>query len=75
MQDPQPNAFIVTVVDTPAKETTLADVIFGSFGVVGALVLLAIVLGGLLSLAMMYWNKRNPPEGKHMPPVSPYIPN
>lgn len=74
MQELPPNAFIVTVAETPARETTLADVIFGSFGVVGALVLLAVVLGGLMALALMYWNKRNPPEARHMPPVSPYIP-
>ena len=50
-----PDAFIVTVIKEPAKETTVADVIIGSLGIAGLLVLLALVprrdcRGGALSL-------------------------
>ena len=75
MQLPQPEPFIVTVVETPAKETTLSDVILGSFGVVGALVLLAVVLGGVLAFLLVAWNRRHPPADNHLPPVVPVIPS
>jgi positive regulator of sigma E activity len=71
---PPPDAFVVTVIETPAREITLGDVIFGSLGVVGVLVLLALVLGGALSFLMVAWNRRHPPESEHMPPVSPLVP-
>jgi hypothetical protein len=60
----------VTIVETPAREVSLADVIFGSFGVVGALVVLALLLGAGLSLLLVIWHKRHPPEDNHMPSVA-----
>ena len=69
----QQGPLIVRLVETPTKEITLADVIFGSFGLVGALVLTALVSGGVLSLLFLAWNRRHPPESDHMPPVSPLI--
>jgi hypothetical protein len=43
---------IVRVIEEPVKETTIVDVLVGSLGLVGALVLaaavLGVVLGGLL---------------------------
>jgi hypothetical protein len=65
-----PEAFVVTVVETPADEITIGDVIFGSFGIVGLLVTLALVLGGLMSLLLVLWNRRHPPEANHMPSVA-----
>lgn len=73
MQTPPPQSFVVTVAQTPADEVTLADVIFGSFGVVGVLAALAIVLGAALALVFVLWNRRHRPESDHMPPVSPFI--
>jgi hypothetical protein len=70
----QSGPLIVRLVETPTKEITLADVIFGSFGIVGALVLTALVSGGALSLLFLAWNRRHPPESDHMPPVSPLVP-
>ena len=73
MQTPPPESFVVTIAQTPADEVTLADVIFGSFGVVGVLTMLAIVLGAALSLVMVVWNRRHRPEADHMPSVAPNL--
>jgi hypothetical protein len=66
-----PSSFVVTVAREPAHQTTLADVVIGSLGVAGALLLLAIVLGGAMSLLLVAWNRRHPPERRHLPSVSP----
>lgn len=71
MQTPPPESFVVTIAQTPADEVTIADVIFGSFGLVGALAALAIVLGAALSLVLVVWNRRHRPEADHMPSVTP----
>jgi hypothetical protein len=42
------NPIIVRVVQTPAKETTIVDVVVGALGLTGALLLAAILLGALL---------------------------
>jgi hypothetical protein len=74
LQDPKPDAFVVTLVENEPPEITIADVVYGSFGIVGVLVLSAIVLGAVLSMLFVLWNRRHPPEDDHMPPVSPLIP-
>jgi len=43
----QQTPIIVQVVQQPVESTTLADVLIGALGLTGALVLLAILLGGL----------------------------
>lgn len=43
MQSPQP--IIVHVVQQPVDPTTVGDVLIGAFGLTGALVLVAVVLG------------------------------
>jgi hypothetical protein len=46
VQQPQPNSpIIVRVVEQPVHETTISDVIFGSIGLVGVLLLAALLLG------------------------------
>ena len=63
---------MVTVIPaTPAEETTVADVVIGSLGVVGVLVSLALVLGILLAGARVVWSKRHPAAEDHLPPVTP----
>jgi len=42
----QPNPIIVQVVQQPVESTGLADVLIGAMGLTGALVLLAVLLGG-----------------------------
>jgi hypothetical protein len=39
---------IVRVIEEPTQQTTVVDVIVGALGLTGALLLAAIVLGGLL---------------------------
>jgi hypothetical protein len=70
---PPPDSFVVTIAQTPADEVTLAEVIFGSFGVVGALSALALVLGAALALVLVLWHRRHRPEDDHMPAVAPLI--
>ena len=49
MSPQQPNEpIIVRVVEQPVHETTISDVIFGSIGLVGILLLAALLLGVLL---------------------------
>jgi hypothetical protein len=71
---PPSDSFVVTIVQEPTEEITIEDVVVGSLGIVGTLVLVAIVLGGVLSLVFLGWNRRRPPESYHMPPVSPLVP-
>lgn len=42
------NPIIVQVVQQPIESTSLADVLIGAIGLTGALVLLAVLLGGAL---------------------------
>lgn len=46
MQSPQP--IIVHIVQQPVDSTTVADVLVGAFGLTGAMVLVAVVLGAAL---------------------------
>jgi hypothetical protein len=62
---------IVTVLRQPTRQTTLADVVLGSIGMAGTLLLLAVLLGGLLAFVMLEWRRRHPPESDHLPSISP----
>jgi hypothetical protein len=68
--------FVVTIVpETPAEGTTVADVIIGSLGITGALVLLALALGVVMAVVRVGWNRRHPASDDHLPPVSPFVPD
>ena len=43
-----PDSIIVKVVEEPVKSTTIVDVLLGSLGLVGVLLLAALVLGVIL---------------------------
>jgi hypothetical protein len=45
---------IVKIIETPSDPTGLADVLIGSLGLTGAIVLLALLLG-LLFGAVLFW--------------------
>ena len=51
MQPSEP--IIVRVIQEPAKSTTIVDVLLGSLGLVGALLLAAVVLGAILGGMMI----------------------
>lgn len=70
-QTPPPDAFVVTVVREPADEFTVADLIVGSLGIAGTLLLLALVLGGVAGVVLVMWNKWHPADRRRLPPVSP----
>ena len=44
---------MVRVVEQPVHETTLVDIILGSIGVVGLILLAAVILGGVLGGALI----------------------
>lgn len=69
----KPDAVIVTIVSEPAEEESVADIIIGSLGLAGALLILALLLGILAGGAMVTWRKLRPSPWRPMPPVSPSI--
>ena len=73
MQQAPPDAFIVTVIKEPAREMTPADLIIGSLGIAGSLLLLALVLGVAAGGILVIWNRRFPNTLGHLPPVSPSV--
>jgi hypothetical protein len=48
-----PDSIIVKVVEEPVKSTTIVDVLVGSLGLVGALLLAAIVMGAILGAMLI----------------------
>ena len=44
---------VVSVVETPAQETTVGDVLLGSIGLTGVLLVIALVLGALLGAILI----------------------
>ena len=51
MQPPDP--IIVRVIQEPVKSTTIVDVLLGSLGLVGVLLLAALILGAILGGTMI----------------------
>jgi hypothetical protein len=49
---------IVQVVEEPAKETTVVDVLIAAFGITGVLTLVAVVAGLLLGGLMVWYRKK-----------------
>lgn len=56
------DAFMVRVVEQPARETTVVDVLLGSIGLTGVLLLIA-VLAGLALGGLLVWRKKARGEG------------
>ena len=57
MTQPQ-NPIIVKLVETPHDPTGLADVLIGSLGLTGAIVVLALVMGGLFGGVLFWYRSR-----------------
>jgi hypothetical protein len=76
VQAPQP--IIVRVVEQPVESTGVADVLIGAFGLTGALVLTAVVLGAVLGgilIGIKLLRARYGPEPTGKPDaihISPY---
>jgi hypothetical protein len=64
VQAPQPNdPIIVRVVEQPVHETTISDVVLGSLGLVGVLLLSALVLGVLLGGGLVLFKRLTARDG------------
>ena len=48
-----PDSIIVKVIEEPVKSTTIVDVLVGSLGLVGALLLAAVVMGAILGAMLI----------------------
>ena len=49
----RPDSIIVKVIEEPVKSTTIVDVLVGSLGLVGALLLAAVVMGAILGVTLI----------------------
>ena len=75
-QDPKP-IYVTVPPDSPQVETpatTVGDLVVGSLGVAGVMLLVSILLGGLVAVLLVRWHRRHPPEERHLPPVTPFAP-
>jgi len=69
-------AFIVRLVEQPAHEVTIADVILGSLGVAGAMTLAAVFLGAALGWVLILRSRRRGvQQGEHPPSIHPFNPS
>jgi uncharacterized membrane protein YqhA len=59
----QASPIIVRVVEQPVHETTISDVIFGSLGLVGVLLVAAAVLGLILGGGLIFWKRLRHRDG------------
>ena len=72
MQKPQ-DSFVVSIIKEPQKEMTVGELIIGSLGIVGSLLVLALVFGAVAGAAMVIWNRYRPAASRHLPSVSPSV--
>ena len=79
MDAQQPKPIVVQVIETPAtEETTAADILIGSIGLTGVLLLVALVLGGALGGALIGYKRlrarfdKDPVPDSEALKISPY---
>lgn len=65
-------AFIVRLVEQPAREVTVADVILGALGVAGVMSLAALVLGVALGSLLVLRSRRQGGYGEQPPSIHPF---
>ena len=56
----QQNPIIVKLIEPPHDPTGLADVLIGSLGLTGAIVLLALVTGAIFAGVLFWYRSRTP---------------
>ena len=56
----QQDPIIVKLIEPPHDPTGLAEVLVGSLGLTGAIVVLALVMGGLFGGVLFWMRSRNP---------------
>jgi hypothetical protein len=57
-QAPPPSPLIVKIVETPHDPTGLADVLIGSLGLTGVIVLAALLLGAIFATVLFWFRSR-----------------
>ena len=55
----QQNPIIVNITDRPSELSGLADVLIGSFGLAGAVTVLALVAGVVMAGVLFWWRSRS----------------
>jgi hypothetical protein len=70
----KPDAYFVTIIRPPERELTVGDVIIGSLGMAGTLLLVSLALGAVAGAVLVVWHRLWPTPWRPMPPVSPSIP-
>jgi hypothetical protein len=59
---PGSSPVVVRVLETPTESTTVADVLIGAFGLIGVLLMLALVLGLLLGGVLIFVKRLRAPN-------------
>jgi len=61
---------VVTLVPKPSQGVNLGDVLLGSLGLAGVLLVGAALLGVVVALGMVVWKRFHPPEANHLPSIT-----
>ena len=64
-------AVMVRLVEQPAPEVTVGDVIIGSLGIAGVMTLAAVVLGALVGWWLIRRARKKGLEAEHPPSIHP----
>ena len=64
-----PDPIMVKLVEQPAAEVTVGDVILGSLGIAGLMTLAAIVLGAIVGLVLIRRSRNRGIEHEHPPSI------
>jgi hypothetical protein len=62
---------MVTVIRPPEPGMTVADLLIGSLGLAGTLLVCSLALGVVAGAALVVWHRVRPTPWRPMPPVSP----
>jgi hypothetical protein len=64
---------MVTVIRPPEKGMTVPDLIIGSLGLAGTLLVCSLALAAVAGGALVVWRRIRPSPWRPMPPVSPSL--
>jgi hypothetical protein len=72
-QSSEPIIVTLTRDPEPSAATTITQIVVGSLGLAGFMLLASVLLGGLVALLLVRRHRRRPPEMDHLPSVSPFV--
>ena len=64
---------MVTVIHPPEQEMTVGELIIGSLGIAGTLLVFSLALGAIAGAVLVVWHRVRPRPWRPMPPVSPSL--